>query len=65
MTSFAWKHTEEAHNGVIGLSDYKINPIEKFQESMTRILSEAIIILKNESDVKTKSLNSKIEFYGP
>ena len=49
----------------MSLNDYEMKPFARCQESTTRILTEAVVILKNESDPKTKNLNSKIEYYQP
>ena len=63
-SSFLWKHTQERHGGVIGVKDYSMGPIARCKDPMTRILTEAVYIQSNEADVKTQSLNSKIEYYG-
>ena len=63
--SFMWNHTKDSHGGVIGTNDYEMNPISRFQDSMPRILTEAVVIQRNESDPKTKTLNSKIEYFCP
>ena len=61
--SFLWKHTKEEHMGVIGDSDYKMELINRPREPLNRILEEAVHIQRNEGDPKTKSLNSKMEYF--
>ena len=62
--SFLWKHTQEEHQGQIGEADYKMEPLSRCKDSFTRIIQEAVLIQKNESDPKTDNLNSKMEYFG-
>ena len=54
--SFMWRHTLEAHGGVIGplqgLSDYSMTVTGTFKDPLTRILDEAVKIKDFEDDPK-------------
>ena len=61
-----WKHCKEEHGGLIeGETDFRMKPVEKFRDPITRILHEAVRIQQNEVDPKTLNLNSKMEYFGP
>ena len=62
--SFLWKHAKEVHSGVIGTADFKMELLSRPRDTLVRILQEAVYIQKNESDEKTESLNSKMEYFG-
>ena len=63
------RHMVERHNGVIGngngICDYKMESLNHFRESLTRVLEEAVRIQEVDSDPKILMMNSKFEYYGP
>ena len=64
--SFMWKHCQERHGGVIrGDKDFRMEPVDSFRDPLPRILQEAVLIQHNESNPRTKNLNSKMEYFGP
>ena len=62
--SFLWKHTTDCHMGVIGTNDFKMEQLARPKDTLVRVLQEAILIQKKESDPKTINLNSKMEYFG-
>ena len=56
-----WKHCQDKHGGQIeGKTDFKMTPLERSRNCLTRIVNEAVRIRKNEGDPKTVSMNSKL-----
>ena len=63
--SYMWKHCQDKHGGQIeGKTDFKMTPLERSRNCLTRIVNEAVRIRKNEGDPKTVSMNSKMEYFG-
>ena len=60
-----FNYQKEKHFGLVGEKDYKMTTAERCSESFSRILTEAILIQRNESSEKTENLNSKMEYFGP
>ena len=62
-----WRHTLEAHGGIIGplngLNDYSMKVTDNFKDPLSRILDEAVRIKDLEDDPSVNCLNSKGEYF--
>ena len=65
--SYMWRHTLEAHGGLIGslngLNDYSMKVTGTFKDPLSRILDEAVRIKDLEDDPSVNCLNSKGEYF--
>ena len=62
-----WRHTLEAHGGVLGplsgLNDYSMKVTGVFKDPLSRILDEAVRIKDLEDDPAANCRNSKGEYF--
>ena len=67
--SFMHKHMVEKHSGIMGenkgIKDFKMESLNRFKGSLTRIVEEAVRIKEVDSNPKLEMMNSKIEYFGP
>ena len=62
-----WRHTVEAHGGVIDstVSDYNYKVVSSQREPLNRVLDEAVHIQMSSADPRVLSLNSRAEYFAP
>lgn len=67
--SWMWRHTVEAHGGVMGpdrgIGDYSMEVTKSFRDPFTRIIDEAIGVKMAEDDPGVDCQNSKGEYFQP